>query len=240
MGEDLTPSAGESGTGSGTESGTETGSGIRHRLFTWWYPKVAAATDRLGFAEVRRKALAGLAGEVVEVGPGHGPNFGFYPAAVTRIVAVEPDAHMRGLAAAASRTAGVPAEVVAGSAERIPAGDGSFDAAVVTLVLCSVRDQQAALREIRRVLRPGGRLHFLEHVRAASGPVAGLQRALDASRLWPLVAGGCHCARDTAASIEQAGFALERCERFAFPDTRLQRPTGPHILGTAIASAQDL
>lgn len=225
MGEDLTPSAREAETGT------------KHRLFAWWYPKVAAATDRLGFTEFRRKALAGLSGEVVEIGPGHGPNFALYPPAVTRIVAVEPEAHMRELAAAASRAAGVPAEVVAGSAERIPAGDGTFDAAVVTLVLCSVRDQEAALREIRRVLRPGGRLHFLEHVRAASGPAAGLQRALDASRLWPLVGGGCHCARDTAASIERAGFTLERCERFAFPDTRLQRPTGSHILGTAIASA---
>lgn len=225
MGEDLTPST--------RDSESET----KHRLFAWWYPKVAAATDRLGFAEIRRRALAGLAGEVVEIGPGHGPNFALYPSAVTRIVAVEPEAHMRELATAASRAAGVPAEVVAGSAERIPAGDGAFDAAVITFVLCSVRDQEAALREVRRVLRPGGRLHFLEHVRSASGPAAGLQRALDASRLWPLVGGGCHCARDTAASIERAGFALEHCERFAYPDNRLQRPTAPHILGTAIASA---
>jgi ubiquinone/menaquinone biosynthesis C-methylase UbiE len=207
--------------------------GLRHRLFAWWYPKSAAATDRLGFAEYRRAALAGLAGEVVEIGPGHGPNFALYPPAVTRIVAVEPEPHMRGLALAAARAASVPAEVVAGSAERIPAGDGSFDAAVVTLVLCSVRDQEAALREVRRVLRPGGRLHFLEHVRAASGRAAAVQRALDGSRLWPLVGGGCHCARDTAASIERAGFTLERCERFSFPDSGLPRPTGPHIVGTA-------
>ena len=209
--------------------------GLRHRLFAWWYPKAAAATDRLGFAEYRREALAGLAGEVVEIGPGHGPNFAFYPAQVTRIVAVEPEPRMRELAAVASRAASVPVEVVPGRAEQIPVGDSAFDAAVVTLVLCSVPDQVAALREIRRVLRPGGRLHFLEHVRAAGGPAAALQSALDTSRIWPLVGGGCHCSRDTAAAIEQAGFTLERCERFAFPETRLPRPTGSHILGTAVA-----
>lgn len=211
-------------------------SGIRYRFFAWWYPKSAAATDRQGFAEYRRRALAGLAGEVVEIGPGHGPNFAFYPPAVTRVVAVEPDARMRELATAAARAASVPVEVAAGGTDRIPAEDGSFDAAVVTLVLCSVGDQAAALREVRRVLRPGGRLHFLEHVRSAAGPGAALQRALDTSRLWPLVAGGCHCSQDTAASIERAGFTLERCERFAFPETRLPRATGPHILGTALAA----
>jgi ubiquinone/menaquinone biosynthesis C-methylase UbiE len=185
-----------------------------------------------GAAEVRARLLAGIAGRVIEIGAGTGANFAHYPAAVTEVLAVEPEAHLRGLAAGVAAQATVPVTVVDGVADRLPAGDGGFDAAVVSLVLCSVPDQATALAELRRVLRPGGRLHFWEHVRAETRGLARVQRVLDAT-VWPALGGGCHTARDTAASITAAGFAIDRLERLSFPDVRGVFPTRPNILGTA-------
>ena len=204
-----------------------------HKFFASWYPKAAAQMDRQGLAEYRRKMLHGLTGEVVEIGPGHGPNFALYPPEVTRVLAVEPEPHMRELAVTAAAGVAVPIEVVPGSAERIPAEDATFDAAVVSLVLCSVGDQVAVLREVRRVLRPGGQLRFMEHVLSASRPAAMVQRTLDATRLWPAIAGGCRCSRDTAAAIGQAGFDIDESERFPFPAGGLPTLTRPHLRGTA-------
>lgn len=122
--------------------------------------------------------------------------------------------------------------VVDGMAEALPAGDGEFDTAVLTLVLCSVTDQPRALRELHRVLRPGGRLVFWEHVRAERPPLATVQDVLDRI-VWPLVGGGCHVGRDTAAEITAAGFAVEGMDRCRMPDTRIPLPMAPHIIGTA-------
>jgi SAM-dependent methyltransferase len=99
--------------------------------------------------------------------------------------------------------------------------------------LCSVPDQDAALGELRRVLRPGGRLFSWEHVRAGGRAAAWMQYALDAT-VWPIFGGGCHTARDTAAAIQRVGFTLERIERLPFPDVSFPIPTKPQILGTAI------
>jgi ubiquinone/menaquinone biosynthesis C-methylase UbiE len=121
-----------------------------------------------------------------------------------------------------------------GTAGRLPAGDGTFDAAVASFVLCSVPDVPAALAEIRRVLRPGGQLRFFEHVRADTPGLARVQRVLDAT-VWPTFGGGCHAHRDTLAAIEAAGFTVERVERLRVPETRLPAPTSPHILGTAVS-----
>lgn len=185
------------------------------------------------FGPYRRRVLAGLAGEVVEVGAGNGMNFRHYPAAVTRLVAVEPEPHLRALARTPAAAAGVSVEVVDGVAERLPLPDGSADAVVTTLVLCSVPDPAAALGEIRRVLRPGGELRFLEHVRADGAGLRRVQRALDAT-VWPLITGGCRLQRDTAAAIRAAGFTVTVLEHVRFPDVAVTMPTSPHILGTAV------
>jgi ubiquinone/menaquinone biosynthesis C-methylase UbiE len=198
------------------------------RLWGWMSPRM----DRSGVVERRRRLLEGLSGRVLEVGAGNGLNFAHYPPGVSSVLAVEPEAHLRQEALANAALAQVPVDVVAGVADHLPAEDESVDAVVYSLVLCSVADQARALREGRRVLRTGGQLRFFEHVRAESAGLRRAQTLLDAT-VWPTLGGGCHAGRDTAAAIENAGFAIEELERFRFPDVRLALPTSPHILGKA-------
>ena len=205
---------------------------VSHPIFARFWIAVSPKMDRGGAVEHRRRLLAGLSGEVIEVGAGNGLNFAHYPREVTGVLAVEPEPRLR--AAASVNAARAPAliSVVPGVADRVPAGDGSVDAVVYSLVLCSVPDVARALREARRVLRPGGQVRFLEHVRAETGGLKRVQQWLDAT-IWPYVGAGCHCGRDTTAAIEMAGFAIERLERFRFPDIRVPMPTSPHVLGVA-------
>jgi ubiquinone/menaquinone biosynthesis C-methylase UbiE len=194
---------------------------------------MARVVERAGVAGLRRRLLEGVSGRVVEVGAGTGANFAHYPPEVTQVVAVEPEAVLRAEAERAAESLALPISVVDGVAAHLPAGDGEFDAAVAALVLCSVPDQATALAEMRRVLRPGGRLYFWEHVRAEGEPLARVQRALDAT-LWPVLGGGCHLTRDTAAAIEAAGFTFERLERFRLPERGIPLPPSPQILGVAV------
>jgi ubiquinone/menaquinone biosynthesis C-methylase UbiE len=203
-----------------------------HPIFARAYARISPAMDRGGLAEHRTRLLEGLTGTVIEVGAGNGRNFPHYPAAVTRVLALEPDPHLRRIAEHAAATAPVPIEVVSGTGDKIPARDESFDNAVASLVLCSVGDQHAALREIHRVLRPGGHLRFLEHVQARTPGLRRVQRALDAT-LWPHLAGGCHTGRDTEAAIRATGLTIERIEYFDFPPGRIRQPASPHIAGAA-------
>jgi ubiquinone/menaquinone biosynthesis C-methylase UbiE len=209
---------------------------VEHPRFARLYLKFAAQADARGGAEHRDRLLANVAGTVVEVGAGHGGNFSHYPSSVERVVAVEPEPTLRAEAERAAREAPVPVEVVDGLADAIPLADDSADVAVCSLVLCTVPDQERALREIARVLKPGGELRFYEHVVARRQPLrAGLQLA-DRSTLWPRIAGGCHGSRDTAAAIAAAGYEIERCERFGFRAGALMPPI-PHIIGLARAPA---
>jgi ubiquinone/menaquinone biosynthesis C-methylase UbiE len=159
-------------------------------------------------------------------------SFAHYPGAVTELVAVEPEEHLRAMAEEAAREAPIAVSVVEGVADALPLDAASMDAGVVTGVLCSVADPAAALRELRRVIRPGGELRFFEHVAAGSPGLARLQRALDAT-IWPRVNGGCHTHRDTEAAIRAAGFDIEACDRFSFRAHPLAAPVAPRILGRA-------
>jgi len=203
-----------------------------HPLFARFYARVSPGMDAEGMAGYRRGALAGLAGSVIEAGAGNGLNFVHYPPGVTGVLAVEPDPYLRRIAEQHAGRAPVPVEVRAGVAERLPGADGSFDAAVVTLMLCSVADQRAVLAELRRVVRPGGQLRFIEHVRADTSGLRRVQRVLDAT-VWPALGGGCHVGRDTLAGIAGAGFTVVRSEAFRFPQSRIPPPAAPHVWGIA-------
>lgn len=206
---------------------------IGHPIFARVYAALASGSEERGTAGHRQQMLAGLQGDVVEIGAGSGLNFAHYPQSVAHVTAIEPEPHLRRLAEAAAATAHVAVTVSAGTAEALPLTEDSCDAVVFSLVLCSVAVQGKALAEARRVLKSGGELRFYEHVAARNPNVFRAQRAADAT-FWPHLAGGCHLARDTARAIRQAGFHIERIERFAYSPARLL-PAAPHILGSARA-----
>jgi ubiquinone/menaquinone biosynthesis C-methylase UbiE len=205
---------------------------IEHSRFARMYIRMSAKAEERGANEHRRRLLDGLEGRVLEVGAGNGLNFAHYPPTVTEVLAIEPEPTMRAAAEDAAKHAPVTVTLLAGTADALPVEDGEVDAAVASLVLCSVPDQAGALGEIRRALKPGGELRFYEHVVPRRQPKRALLQLADRSGLWPAVAGGCHPARDTDAAIEAAGFKIERCERFGFRASAFE-PTIPHILGTA-------
>jgi ubiquinone/menaquinone biosynthesis C-methylase UbiE len=200
--------------------------------FARTYIRMAKNAERRGATEHRQTLLAGLQGTVLEIGAGHGLNFPHYPAAVTEVIAIEPEPTLRAAAERAARDASTGVRVLPGVADALPLMDSSVDAVVASLVLCSVPDQDRALAELRRVLRPGGQLRFYEHVIPRCQPKRLLLQALDHSRLWPKMSGGCHPARDTGAAIERAGFRIETSDRIMFAASRLE-PAVPHILGIA-------
>ena len=207
---------------------------VHHPLFARLYSRVLAPHEGADIRALRRELLDGLHGRVVEVGSGPGPNFPHYPGTVAEVVAVEPEAYLREQARAAAAQAPVSVTVVDGLADALPLEDGSCDAAVACLVLCSVADQARALAEIKRVLKPGGELRFFEHVRGRSARMARWQRLADRT-VWPHLFGGCHTARDTRAAIAAAGFTLER-QRDVTPDSvPAFLPVAPQTIGVARA-----
>jgi len=203
---------------------------VKNPLFARYFARYGGRNEERGNREYRKQMLAGLTGRVLEVGPGNGLNFPHYPASVQEVVAVEPEPYLRERAAAAAATAPVPIRVADGTADELPAADGSFDAVVVSGLLCSVADPAAALAEFRRVLRPGGELRFYEHVRSRDPLFAAFQHAADL--VWPRLMGGCHVQRRTRAAIEQV-FTVESVRGFRFPPDAWAWPVAPRILGIA-------
>jgi ubiquinone/menaquinone biosynthesis C-methylase UbiE len=201
---------------------------VRHPLFARCYARVGHLLDA-EIGDHRRRLLAGLAGQVLEVGAGNGLNFPHYPATVTEVLAIEPEPYLRQLALAAARQAPVPIRVVDGTAEALPTPDRAVDAVVASLVLCTVADLGQALAEVRRVLQPRGRLRFYEHVRAEDPRLARWQDRLE--RPWGWLVGGCHPNRDTVAAITAAGLRVVQLDRFDLP--AMPALARPHVLGVA-------
>ncbi len=213
---------------------TSTPRTTRHPFFARLYALVSPVAERSGTALHREQLLFGLTGRVIEVGCGNGLNFAHYPAGVTEIVALEPEPYLRKEAAVAARDSARSIKIIEGRAESLPVPDSSFDAAVISLVLCSVDDPSIALAEIHRVLKPGGELRFYEHVAAGDSELLlRLQRL--ASPMWQRIAGGCHPDRDSASLIESAGFAISEIEHFDFqPGPKFPIAlVRPHIIGIA-------
>ena len=203
---------------------------VNNPLFARYFARFGGRNEERGNREYRREMLAGLSGRVLEVGPGNGLNFPHYPASVQEVVAVEPEPYLRSRAVEAAATAPVPIRVADGTADELPAEDGSVDAVVVSGLLCSVADPAAALTEFHRVLRPGGQLRFYEHVRSRDFLFAGFQQAADL--VWPRLMGGCHVQRQTRAAIERV-FTVEKIRGFRFPPDAWAWPVAPRILGIA-------
>jgi ubiquinone/menaquinone biosynthesis C-methylase UbiE len=205
---------------------------MNNPIFARFLAWASEREERSGGDELRRRLLSGLSGRVLEIGPGNGVSFPYYPPEVSELVAVEPEPHLRALATEAARTAPIPVRAVEGTADVLPAGDDDFDFVVVAGVLCSVPEPQGALAEVRRVLKPTGELRFFEHVAARPGRLARFQNLLDAT-VWPRMFGGCHPNRDTEAELLAAGYAIDWRERFTFRPTPVSIPVAPRILGAA-------
>ena len=205
---------------------------VSNPFFVRFYRRNRRSAIKRGENEHRRRALDGLRGVVIELGAGDGANFALYPETVTEVIAIEPEPRFRAQATEVAHTVAVSIRVEPGTADALPVEDGSVDAVLASLVLCTVPDQAAALAEARRALKPGGELRFYEHVHANNQPLRGFLEVADRSRIWPTIGGGCHPARDTLSAITAAGFTVERCERFGFSPSPLI-PKIPHILGVA-------
>lgn len=185
------------------------------RGFAALYDRSFKATEEAGLREMRRETVAQAAGRTIDVGAGTGANLELFPDAVTELVLAEPDPHMARRLRDKLAESGRSAELVGAPAERLPFEDSSFDTAVFTLVLCTIPDPVAALAEAARVLKPGGKALFLEHVRAEDPGLARWQDRLE--KPWRFLADGCHCNRDTVATIAASSLSLDDVERGRLP-----------------------
>ena len=173
------------------------------RVFAAMYDRMLSSTEEAGLRDHRRALVGRARGRVLEIGAGTGLNLDHYGPEVTELVLTEPEEPM----AKRLRARVTTGEVVGAGAEQLPFPDDSFDTVVSTLVLCTVPDQERAIAEIRRVLKPDGQLLFLEHVRSHDPKTAKWQDRLHGP--WKAFGNGCHCNRDTAAALTGAGFRLE-------------------------------
>jgi ubiquinone/menaquinone biosynthesis C-methylase UbiE len=205
------------------------------RAFTAWYGYMMRRVDESGLRETRRALLGEAHGRVLDLGPGTGSNLPLFPAAVEQLVLAEPSAHMlRVLRGKVGETGGSRAgkgevELVQAPAECLPFEDASFDCVTCTMVMCTMPDPQAGLDEVARVLKPGGKFLFLEHVRSEDAAFARTQDRLEAP--WRFIADGCHCNRDSLATIEASPLTVERFQRGQMPVAPLFMK--PLIFGSA-------
>jgi ubiquinone/menaquinone biosynthesis C-methylase UbiE len=185
------------------------------RGFAAVYDRGLKATEDAGLREMRREVLGDASGRTVDIGAGTGVNIDLFPADVTELVLAEPDPHMLKKLQVKLEGQGGRGSAIQAPAESLPFADSSFDTAVFTLVLCTVPNPAAALAEAARVLRPGGKLLFVEHVRSEDPSLARWQDRFE--KPWRFLADGCHCNRDTVALLEGSAFELEQVERGDLP-----------------------
>jgi ubiquinone/menaquinone biosynthesis C-methylase UbiE len=199
------------------------------RIFAGIYDHLMARTEKAGLSARREALLSSASGDVLEIGAGTGGNLVFYGDQVCSLTLTEPEKPMVRRLQKHITERYPDAKLLRAPAEDLPFNDDSFDTVVSTLVLCTVDDQPRALREVRRVLKPGGRLLFIEHVRSDDEKLARLQ-----DRMLPVnvrIAHGCHCNRPTLEGIRQAGFTVTRVDH----DTLKHAPrfVRPLVVGTA-------
>lgn len=186
------------------------------RFFTAWYGAAMRRVDELGLRETRREVLAGAGGRTLDIGTGTGLNLPLFPGDVEELVLAEPDRHMsKVLRQKLEETARPDTELVQAPAESLPFPDSSFDSVTCMMVLCTVPEPAEALIEVARVLKPGGKFLFLEHVRSEDPGFARRQDQLE--RPWRFIADGCHCNRDSLATIEASPLSVESFKRGHMP-----------------------
>jgi ubiquinone/menaquinone biosynthesis C-methylase UbiE len=200
------------------------------RAFAWGYDAFQRRSCEAGMEDKRHQLLSQARGRTLEIGSGTGINLHHYGPEVTELVLSEPDRHMVALLRRKVEESSREAKVVQAPAEQLPFDDASFETVTLVYVLCTVPDPTAALREIARVLKPGGRLLFIEHVRAPEPRLARWQDRLHTP--WLVFANGCHCNRDTIAAIERSPLELGEHDRDEIP--KVPPLVRPMVAGTAI------
>lgn len=203
---------------------------LRWTILAPLYDRMSRKSEEAGMGAMRERLLAEAEGRVLEIGGGTGVNLRYYEGLDSLVVA-EPEPAMLRRLQNRVREQAMPAEIVQAPAEDLPFEDASFDTVVSTLVLCGV-DQERSLGEVRRVLRPGGRLLFLEHVRSDDAAVARLQDRVNRLNRFLV---GCECNRETLAAIEAAGFTISRVEQTTMPEA--PKFVRPAVVGAAVPAA---
>ena len=202
--------------------------GLRSRFFALTYDRQLAKVERAGLGELRHRLVETASGRVLEIGTGTGANLDHYGPAVESLTLTEPEQPMLRRLEPHVRERAPHATVLRAPAEDLPFDDGSFDTVVSTLVLCGVSDQPRALREVRRVLRPGGRLIFVEHVRSDDPKLARWQDRMNGLNRFMAC---CECNRPTLDSMKEAGFRIDEVEHSKLQ--KVPRFVRPLIAGTA-------
>ncbi len=202
--------------------------GVRSRFFAFTYDRFSKGSEEAGLAEMRRTLIAGASGDVLEIGGGTGANLGYYGAGVESLTVTEPQPPMLKRLERKAREQNSHATVLRAPAEDLPFADASFDTVVSTLVLCGVADQPRAVRELRRVLRPGGRLIFIEHVRSDDPRAAKTQDRMNPLNRFLVC---CDCNRPTLNTIRSAGFEVTELKQTELP--KAPPFARPLIIGTA-------
>ena len=202
--------------------------GLMSRWFALTYDRSMARMEKAGFRELRKRSIGQAKGDVLEIGGGTGSNLTYYGPAVSSLAITEPEEPMLKRLEKKVREQGSAAKVVRAPAEKLPFEDDSFDTVVSTLVLCGVDDQRQALREIHRVLRPGGRLLFIEHVRSDDPKLAKKQDRLNGLNKFLV---GCDCNRATLDTIRAEGFEVDSVEQTTL--NKVPKFVAPAIVGAA-------